>query len=114
VLALTPAIAVTTVTAAATADPPGQWQDNPRVSSLHVLMVFVGLPLALFLIITLLVYLPSMVRGERYKPGQAWRSEPEWFGGPRRGVEALEAGDHGQPVSAGEHEDHRGGASARW
>jgi hypothetical protein len=114
VLALTPAIAVTTVAAAASADPPASWEDNPSVSTLHVLMVLVGLPLALFVIITLLVYLPSMVRGERYKPGQAWRSEPEWFGGPRGGAEALQGGDHPQAVTAGDHEDNRGGASARW
>jgi hypothetical protein len=113
VLALTPAIAVTTVAAAASADPPAQWEDNPSVSTFHVLLVLLGIPLALFLIITLLVYLPSMMRGERYKPGQAWRSEPEWFGGPRGGVEALQA-DQPQAVTAGEHHDNRGGASARW
>jgi hypothetical protein len=56
------------------------------------LLVLVVIPLALFGLIWLLVYLPSMTRGEKYKPGQAWRGEPEWFGGPRGGLEALEPG----------------------
>jgi hypothetical protein len=116
-LALTPAIVVTTAPGLAFADPPAQWEDNPSVSPLYVLMVMVAIPLALFLLIWLLVYIPSMARGERYKPGQAWRSQPEWFGGPRRGVDALEGGEQQHAVGAGasdEHGETRGGASARW
>jgi hypothetical protein len=116
-LALTPAIVVTSATGIAFADPPAQWEDNPSVSPLYTLLVLVGAPLALFLLITLLVYIPSMRRGEGYKPGQAWRSEPEWFGGPRGGVEAIEEGRNRQAVGAGTSEqqgDTRGGASGRW
>jgi hypothetical protein len=116
-LALTPAIAVTGVTSAAVADPPAQWADNPSVSTLHVLLVLVVAPVALFVLIWLLVYLPSMTRGEKYKPGQAWRGEPEWFGGPRGGVEALESGGRQPAVGAGVSDEAgqtRGGASGRW
>ena len=116
-LALTPAIVVMSLTGVASADPPVQWEDNPAVSPLYVLLVMVVIPLALFLLITLLVYLPSMSRGERYKPGQAWRSEPEWFGGPRRGIDALPEGGQPSAVGAGapdEHGETRGGASGRW
>ena len=116
-LALTPAIVVMSTTGAAFADPPAQWQDNPSVSPLYVLVVMVAIPVALFLLITLLVYLPSMARGEKYKPGQAWRSEPEWFGGPRSGLDALEGGQHRAAVGAGSTDDQgetRGGASGRW
>ena len=116
-LALTPAIVVLTASGAAFADPPAQWEDNPSVSPLYVITVLVLIPLALFGLIWLLVYLPSMARGERYKPGQAWRSEPEWFGGPRRGVDALEGGERQAAVGAGTSEEHgetRGGASGRW
>ncbi|HVH93426.1 MAG: hypothetical protein ACJ72A_17865 [Nocardioidaceae bacterium] len=116
-LALMPAIVVTGVTSAAVADPPAQWADNPSVSAMHVLLVLVVAPLALFALIWLLVYLPSMTRGEKYKPGQAWRGEPEWFGGPRGGVEALEPGTAQPAVTAGAGDEvgqTRGGASGRW
>jgi hypothetical protein len=115
-LALVPAILVTSATSTAFADPPSQWEDNPSVSFLHVLLVLVGIPLGLFLLITLLVYLPSMSKGEAYHPGLAWRNEPEWFGGPRRGLEAADD----QPVAVGTGhgddgaEPDRGGASGRW
>jgi hypothetical protein len=112
-----PAIAVTGVTSVAVADPPAQWPDNPSVSTLHVLLVLLLAPLALFALIWLLVYLPSMTHGNKYKPGQAWRGEPEWFGGPRGGVEGLESSGRPPAVGAGTGEqagDTRGGASGRW
>ena len=106
--ALVPALAVTGLAGTAVADPPAQWQDAPGASPLSVLLLLGGVPLALFLVITLLVYLPSMSRTHRYEPGQAWRNEPEWFGGPRGGLQ-----DDDQPaVAAGD--DERGGASGRW
>jgi hypothetical protein len=116
-----PAIAVTGVTSAAVADPPAQWADNPSVSTLRVLLVLLVAPLALFALIWLLVYLPSMTRGERYKPGQAWRGQPEWFGGPRGGLAALETPGRQPALAAGagagagdEAGQTRGGASGRW
>ena len=75
------------------------------------------IPVALFALICLLVYLPSMKKGQRYQPGLAWRNEPEWFGGPRGGVEAADGspsrrrrGGH----STADTESDRGGASGRW
>lgn len=106
---------VTGATGAAFADAPEQWQDNGPVSPLHVLLVLAVIPIGLFLLIVLLVYLPSMSRGHSYRPGQAWRNEPEWFGGPRGGVEAADQ----QPAAVGSGsadtaETERGGASGRW
>lgn len=112
-----PAIAVTSVTGVAVADPPAQWPDNPSASMLHILLVFLIAPVGLFLLIWLLVYLPSMTRGEKYKPGQAWRGEAEWFGGPRGGVEGLDSGSRPPAVGAGTGDqtgETRGGASGRW
>jgi hypothetical protein len=96
------------------AAPPEQWEDNASVSPLYVLLVLVVIPLGLFLLITLLVYVPSMSRGEGYQPGLAWRSEPEWFGGPRKGIEAVDRTE--QPVAGAEAgpDAERGGASGRW
>jgi hypothetical protein len=111
-LALTPAVLVSTATAAAVADPPNTWQDNPSVSAVHTVLVFVGIPLALFLLITLLTYLPSM-RHRDHSQGEAWRGEPEWFGGPRAGLEGLDKSEQPRAVEGGT-ESARGGSSGRW
>jgi hypothetical protein len=112
-LALTPALLVTFATGAAFADPPASWPDNDSVPPLGPLLVLLVIPAALFVLITLLVYLPSMSKGEGYRPGQAWRGEPEWFGGPRGGIEAI---DSSAPpaVGAGGTDTTRGGTSGRW
>ena len=115
-LALVPAILVTFATGSAFAEAPEQWEDNPSVSPLYVILVLVVIPVALFALICLLVYLPSMKKGQRYQPGLAWRNEPEWFGGPRGGVEAAD-GSRPAAVGAGtaaDTEPDRGGASGRW
>ncbi len=116
-VALVPAMLVTSATGAAFADAPEQWQDNGSVSPLHALLILAVIPIGLFLLITLLVYLPSMSRGESYRPGQAWRNEPEWFGGPRGGVEAADRTEQPAAVGSGAahpSETEHGGASGRW
>ena len=110
-LALVPALLVVSATAPALADRPETWTDPDPVGTLWPLILLVGIPLGLFALIALLVYLPSMARGEKYTPGLAWRNENEWFGGPRGGVDAA---DTAQPAGAQGHEQERGGASARW
>jgi hypothetical protein len=113
-LALVPAILVTFATGSAFAEAPEQWEDNPSVSPLHVILVLVVIPVALFALIWLLVYLPSMKKGQRYQPGLAWRNEPEWFGGPRDGVEAADGSRPAAVGTAADTEPDRGGASGRW
>jgi len=106
---------VTSLTATAVAAPPETWEDTPPVPPIDVWLVIVIIPAALFLLIWLLVFLPSMRRSESYRPGQVWRGEPEWFGGPRKGLDAVDEtpaaigsahGDQGEPG--------RGGASGQW
>jgi hypothetical protein len=75
------------------------------------LLVLVVIPLGLALVISLLAVVPSMIRGERYTPGLAWRNENEWFGGPKDGLEATDKTD---PQALEAAEGARGGASARW
>jgi hypothetical protein len=110
-VALTPAILVVTG-GPALAEAPQQWGPQQPVNPLHALLL-VAIPAGLFALITLLVYAPSMVRGEKYHPGLAWRNEPEWFGGPRGGVEAADKVDP-QAIEPGSEGSQRGGASAHW
>ncbi len=115
-LALGPAILVTSLTSSAFAEAPDSWEDPPHVSPAHVILLLVVIPLALFLLITLLVYLPSMAKGQRYQPGEPWRTEAEWFGGPRGGVEAADRSAQPAAVGTGQDRDEadRGGTSGRW
>ncbi len=111
-LALTSAVFVVLSAAPALAAPPERWPAAEPVSTLQILLLLVGIPVALFAVITLLVYVPSMARGQKYTPGLAWRNENEWFGGPRGGVEAA---DKVEPKAIeGAADTDRGGSSARW
>lgn len=93
---------------AAYADTPQDWPDAPHVSGLDFLLVLFLIPAGIAVVISVLAALPSMIGNKGYEPGQAWRSEPEWFGGPRKGVEA--AGDEAGDVD----EAGKGSTSARW
>lgn len=112
-LALTPAVLLATTAGPALAAAPEQWPTAPHVSAMHALLIYLIAPGGVALLITLLVYVPSLARGQKYQPGLAWRNEPEWFGGPREGVEAADkvAAETGAAESG---TDERGGASARW
>jgi hypothetical protein len=89
----------------ARAEVPEGWSDPEEVSVLHAVLVLGGIPLLLFVVIWLLVYIPGMVRGESQGPGGATR-ENQWFGGPRQGTAELAAPDT--------EESKAGGASGRW
>jgi hypothetical protein len=87
-------------------DVPIGWSDAETVDRLQALLIFVGLPLLLFLLISLAVYLPSLVRGESITPG-APALEDQWLGGPRTGTAELTAGTTTADADTG-------GASGRW
>jgi hypothetical protein len=72
---------------------------------LQTLLIYAGIPAALFLVITLLVLAPGMARGPRYRPGLGWWAAPVWFNGPADADSAV----HGAVPTI-----EAGGSSARW
>lgn len=89
---------------AASADVPEGWADgNIDMSWGHLLVVIVAIPVGIGLVITLLVALPGLVKGEGLTGGAP---AGEWLGGPRKGTAELAAPD-GETSEAG-------GASAKW
>lgn len=82
---------------------PERWSDPEEVDTLYALGVLVGIPLALFVLIAFLVYVPSLVRGGRQLSTGV---DDEWFGGPRKTKDEL-ADPDGEGSKAG-------GASASW
>lgn len=106
--------------------------DDPGegISDLKLLGIFVGVPVLSMALIWILVSIPSMIRGPRYRPGKEWQAGSEWYGAPGDEVEGghgapeLEAGKErssdtaltGTLVEPGEGtaDSGGGGTSARW
>jgi hypothetical protein len=97
--------------APAVAAEPDAWETAPDVSPLGFLLIVVIFPLGAAAVITLLAVLPSLASDRGYQPGQAWRGEPEWFGGPTKGVKSA---DEVTPEQLEARSKDTGGTSARW
>lgn len=89
----------------AVAEPAVGWSDAESVDMLQALLVLAGIPLLLFVVITVAVYVPALVRGERVAPG-APAVDNQWLGGPRKSAGELAAPDT--------ESSEAGGASGRW
>lgn len=91
----------------ASADVPENWTGEAPydIDAVQAVLIFVGIPVLLFAVITFLVLLPSLIRGERYTVGGQATAD-QWFGGPAKGTAELPAPD--------DDESKAGGASARW
>jgi hypothetical protein len=104
VLSTSAGLGLVALAAPASADVPEGWSNPPSVSALHAVLLLGGIPVLVFVVLALLVFLPSMLRGER-RPG-ATQGEAQWFGGPSKGTSELPAPDN--------EESKAGGASGRW
>jgi len=86
--------------------PAGAGPAGDPLSTIEAVGLFLLAPLAIVLLIAALVWLPGMVRGNRYRPAQGWSASPLWFGGPPDPAAAVESAQVGDLV--------RGGASGSW
>jgi hypothetical protein len=105
----TAVLGLLSLAAPALADTPSAWAKPPHTSGLDFLLVLILIPLGLALLITLLTMLPSLRSGNVYEPGAPWRSDNEWFGGPRKGLDATD-----RPALPVGSTSGKGGASAEW
>jgi hypothetical protein len=83
----------------------------------QTLLVFVGIPLLVIAVVSLLTFAPSIAKGPRYRPGLSWWAPPVWIGGPAEkpeptGAPALEPGPTTAPATGVARTT--GGASASW
>jgi len=78
---------------------------GPGLTALETLALFVGIPALVIAVVYVLVFAGSGAKGPRYRPGVAWRGQPQWWGGP---ADAERAVDSAQPTQSG------GGARAHW
>jgi len=95
----------------AAAQAPEGWEKAPPVSAFSFIVVLLLLPLACAAVLTLLTIVPSLARDRGYEPGQTWRTESEWFGGPTKGItSAAEV----TPEQIESRSKDTGGTSASW
>lgn len=97
------ALLVALAAAPAHADMPEGWAESTDVDGQEALLLLVGVPLLMFVVISVLVVLPALIRGERVLPDHG-AADAEWIGGPRQGTDALPAAE----------ETRSGGASGSW
>jgi hypothetical protein len=95
----------------ANADTPKGWEKAPGVSPFDFLLVLFLLPLAVAAVVAFLAFLPTLAGDRGYQPGQSWRGESEWFGGPTKGIAAA---DHVTPEQLESSSTSTGGTSGRW
>ena len=60
----------------------------------ETLLVYVGIPLLVFLVLTALVFLPGGRKRPRWKSGQPWEHEPVWFEPHPEAVGDAHGGGH--------------------
>lgn len=92
------------VAAPATATPEN-WPATDSVDLLGAILLLGGVPLAVFVLIGLAVYAPSVARGESLSFGPP-EPKSQWLGGPRRSPEELAAPD--------DQDSAAGGAGGTW
>ena len=93
------------------AEPPEAWESTPDVSAFEFVMLLLILPLAAAAVISLLTLVPLLINDRGYQPGQSWRSQVEWFGGPSKGVKAA---DDVTPEQIEARSKGTGGTSGSW
>jgi hypothetical protein len=71
---------------------PGNWEAKPDIDVLEALLVLGGIPLLIFVVVTVLFVAPALARGEDLSPN-ALEPENQWLGGPRKSSGELAAPD---------------------
>ena len=94
---------------------------GPGLTVLETIAIYLGVPALVTALIFALVYVPSMVRGPRYRPGVSWWASPTWFRGsasapaPATGSSPTAvATAAGSAAAVVDDSGEGGGASARW
>lgn len=89
---------------AAAGEDSGEISHTP-LSPVATVLIFVAIPLGLFVIISVLAMAPGWMRRPRYRPGRPWSHDALWFAGPESPDTALAAARPRQGT---------GGAGAEW
>lgn len=80
---------------------------GPSLGTGNTLLIFVVIPIGLFLLIAALSVLPAALSRPRYRPGKPWDHDAAWIGDPMEAAPTDAGSGDGEPTP-------RGGASAEW
>ena len=69
-------------------------------------LLYVGVPVLVFVVVAVLVSIPGKRNRRRYRPAEGWDADPVWFAGPADPVGAVAQATVGDVV--------RGGAGGSW
>lgn len=86
------ALGLALIAAPAHADVAEGWTTVEDVDALNALLLLGGVPVLLFVLICLAVYIPAMMRGEDIS-ATGGGTENQWLGGPRTGAKELTSGE---------------------
>ena len=95
---------------------PETWADPDALPLLQALLLFVGVPLGLVIVISLLAAAPAIARASRQRRDADAFDQPRWFGGPSvdAGSERRALGPGSANAESDAASEPGGGAGARW
>ncbi len=95
---------------------PETWADPDALPLLQALLLFVGVPLGLVIVISLLAAAPAIARASRQRRDADAFDQPRWFGGPSvdAGSERRALGPGSADAESDAASEPGGGAGARW
>jgi hypothetical protein len=82
------------------------------VSVVQTVLVFAGIPLAIYAVVALLTLRDKVARAPRYRPGQSWDYPPVWWTANPAGT--GQAGLSAPAPSGGSKRTAKGGARGSW
>lgn len=83
------------------------------VTIVDTLLVFAGIPLAIYGVIALLTLREKLAKGPRYRPGQEWGYEPVWWTANPAGLGPGRSAT-GVPTDTAPRRTAKGGARGSW
>jgi hypothetical protein len=85
------------------------------VNVAETILVFVGIPLAVVVVLALLTFLPGGRKRPRYKSGQPWNHAPVWYEPhPEHGPDAGHGSHHALQAGSATTGGPLGGARGTW
>lgn len=79
------------------------------VTSLEIIAILAGVPLAILVLLGLLTLGPNLRRPRRYRPGQEWNHPPVWWMADPETLRDAQGGHHQPGAAAG-----YGGCRGNW
>lgn len=85
-----------------------------NVSVIETVLIFVGIPLALYVLVSVLTLRSKFVSAPRYRPGQEWDYPAVWWSANPEGLRGARAHGSSGEDTRSQTPAQRGGARGSW